>query len=78
MCIGIIKSLKIPSVKKLVYLDECSETHDSREFVLCGFFPTKLKKELDYFKINNLLITSSFTNKERATLKKKKHCMICR
>lgn len=71
MCIGIIKSLKIPSVKKLVYLNECSETHDSREFVLCGFFPTKLKKELDYFKINNnLLITSSFTNKERATLKK--------
>ena len=72
MCVGIIKSLKIPSVKKLVYLDECSKTHESREFVLCGFFPTKLKKELGYFKINNhLLITSSFTNKERATFKKK-------
>ena len=78
MCIGIIKSLKIPPVKKLVYLDECSQTHDSREFVLCGFFPTKLKKQLDYFKVNNhLLITSSLTNKERSTLKKK-NCVICR
>jgi len=72
MCIGIIKSLKIPPVKKLVYLDECSQTYDSREFVLCGFSPTKLKKQLDYFKVNNhLLITSSLTNKERSTFKKK-------
>lgn len=72
MCIGIIKSLKIPPVKKLVYLDECSQTYDSREFVLCGFSPTKLKKQLDYFKVNNhLLITSSLTNKERPTFKKK-------
>lgn len=72
MCIGIIKSLKIPPVKKLVYLDECSQTYDSREFVLYGFSPTKLKKQLDYFKVNNhLLITSSLTNKERSTFKKK-------
>lgn len=64
ICIGILKVLKIPPVKKPVYIGECSQTHDSREF-LWGFFPPTFKETfcevLGYIKtLHHLLITSYF------------------